>query len=557
MTQKFPRLFYLLLAALFVLNLIQASFTELIFDEAYYWYYAQNLDWGYFDHPPMVAFLIEVSSWFFDGELGVRFMSCVLSVGTYVVLWSAIDHPKKKDYVPHFFLLLFSMTLMNAYGFFTLPDTPLLFFTALFLLLYKKFLEKPDYWTTIALGLVMAALMYSKYHAVLVILFVFLSNINLVYNGKAWLAVVVALVCYVPHFMWLFEHDFVSIKYHLFERPNQAYSFEKFTLGYLLNLVAIFGLLFYWVYFALIKDKDSDKFSKALRFLTYGVVLFFFVSSFNRRVQTQWVIIISIPLAIIAFKHLIENAQSRKWMFRMGIASVLLMLYARAWLVHQPLLPLVYEAHGNKAWVADLDSKLGDATVVFENSYRRAPMYEFYTGKPSFSLNNAFYRKNQYSIDDSEERVRGKNIAMVSMYRKSGDFSYLNAKGTQFFGVFMDDFYSLRKLTCIAEKNAQKGSWDLKVYNPYPFDVALDSLNYVIAYTDAYKKVRGKIPINVKPKHPNKVFLKPRDTAYYEFQFPKSDKLENAGYFRIGLGYGNLIPGLNGTPIKIEDGSNL
>ena len=56
MSQKFPRLFFILLAVLFVLNLVQASITELIYDEAYYWYYAQNLSWGYFDHPSMVAF---------------------------------------------------------------------------------------------------------------------------------------------------------------------------------------------------------------------------------------------------------------------------------------------------------------------------------------------------------------------------------------------------------------------------------------------------------------------------------------------------------------------
>ncbi|MEC7264976.1 MAG: 4-amino-4-deoxy-L-arabinose transferase, partial [Bacteroidota bacterium] len=83
MSQKFPKLFLILLAILFVLNLIQASVTELIYDEAYYWYYAQNMAWGYFDHPPMVAFLIKLSSLFFKGELGVRFMSCVLSSGTY------------------------------------------------------------------------------------------------------------------------------------------------------------------------------------------------------------------------------------------------------------------------------------------------------------------------------------------------------------------------------------------------------------------------------------------------------------------------------------------
>ncbi|MCL6267556.1 ArnT family glycosyltransferase [Flagellimonas myxillae] len=558
MTQKFPRLFYLLLAILFLLNLIQAAFTELIYDEAYYWYYAQNLDWGYFDHPPMVAFLIRLSSFFFDGELGVRFMSCILSTGTYLLLWETVDHPKKKDYVVHFFLLIFSMVLVNVYGFLTLPDTPLLFFTALFLLLYKRFIKQPTIVLSLALGISMAALMYSKYHAVLVILFVLLSNIKLVFNRYAWLAVVVALLCYIPHFLWLFEHDFVSIKYHLFERPNQAYSFEKFTLGFFLNLIIVFGLLFYWVYLALIKNKETDKFSKAVKYLTYGVILFFFISSFNRRVQTQWIIVISIPMLIIAFNHLLENAQSRKWMYRMGLASLVILLYGRLWLVHQPLLPIVYETHGNKSWVEDVDSKAGDAMVIFENSYRRAPMYEFYSGKPSFSLNNCFYRKNQYSIDASEEIARGKKVVMFSQYRKSGDISYLSPKGTTFFGVFMDDFNSYRKLRCFAERSLEEtNNWNLKVHNPYPFDIPLDSLNYAVAYTDDYKKVIERVPIKVAPLNAMHKILKSKDTAYFQFQLPKPRKLEEPGYFRVGLGNKELIPGLNGIPIKLDDGTDL
>src|SRR5690606_28912474 len=166
MAQRFPRLFMVLLAAVLVLNLVQASITELIYDEAYYWYYAQNLAWGYFDHPPMVAFMIKLGSLFFSGELGVRLVSTLLSVGTYMILWLLVDQPGNKQYVPHFFLLVFSFTLMNAYGFLTLPDTPLLFFTALFLWLYKQFLKKPSLGTTLLLGVVMACLMYSKYHAV-------------------------------------------------------------------------------------------------------------------------------------------------------------------------------------------------------------------------------------------------------------------------------------------------------------------------------------------------------------------------------------------------------
>ncbi|WP_420320562.1 ArnT family glycosyltransferase [Flagellimonas sp.] len=551
MTQKFPRLFLILLAGLFVLNLVQSHFTELIFDEAYYWYYAQQLDWGYFDHPPMVAFLIKLSSLFFDGELGVRFMSCILSVATYVILWLLIDNPKKKDYVVHFFLLLFSMTLMNAYGFLTLPDTPLLFFTALFLWLYKRFLQHPSLLLSILLGVVMAALMYSKYHAVLVILFVFLSNFKLIGNGKAWLAVAVALVCYTPHFIWLYEHDFVSIKYHLFERPNQAYSFEKFTLGYFINLVAIFGLLFYWVYMSLLKAKSSDKFIKALKYLSFGVLIFFFISSFNRRVQTQWIIVISIPMAVLAFNHLLENAKSRKWMYRMGLVSLVVLLYARAWLVHQPLLPLLFETHGNKEWVKTLHSKAEGAPIVFENSYRSSPMYEFYSGEPTFSLNNHMYRKNQYSIDNSEERMRGKRILYVTKYRKSGDISYAYPDSTVFYGIFMDDFQSYRKLQCLVELSNDSTAHILKVYNPYAFDIPLDRLDYKVAYSNKYKQVKQLLPIKVKPLKEDQFILKPKDTAYYGIKLPEPT-MENPGYFRIGISENGLLPGLNGKPIKLD-----
>ncbi|MEC7770492.1 MAG: glycosyltransferase family 39 protein [Bacteroidota bacterium] len=551
MSQKFPRLFFILLAVLFALNLLQASFTELIYDEAYYWYYAQDMAWGYFDHPPMVAFLIKLSSLLFNGELGVRLMSTLLSAGTYVLLWLLIDNPKKKDYVVHFFLLVFSFTLMNAYGFLTLPDTALLFFTALFLWLYKCFLKDEGIITTIGLGLVMAALMYSKYHAVLVILFVFLSNYKLIFNKKAWLAVILAVMCYTPHFVWLYQNDFVSITFHLYERPNQAYKFDEFTLGFFLNNIVIIGLLFYWVYGAFFKFKTTDKFSKALIYLVYGILIFFFISSFNRRVQAQWTIAISIPLAIIAFNHLLQNASSRKWMYRIGLVSLVLLMYARAWMIYQPLFPMFFETHGNREWTEELKSKSGGIPVIFENSYRRSSMYEFYSGVPAISLNNFMYRKNQYSIDGSEERVRGEKVLYVSQYRKSGDISYMHMDSTVFHGIYIDDFQSYRKLECIVEKPETGIKHSLKVYNPYPFDIPLEQLKYTISYSNEHKQVKQMRSLKVENTAPQQSLLKSKDTISYNFELPLST-MENPSYFRIGISENNLPPGLNGKPIKIE-----
>lgn len=58
-------------ASWFLLSLLQAATTGLFDDEAYYWVYSQYLDWGYFDHPPMIAWLIKLGTSLFAGELGV------------------------------------------------------------------------------------------------------------------------------------------------------------------------------------------------------------------------------------------------------------------------------------------------------------------------------------------------------------------------------------------------------------------------------------------------------------------------------------------------------
>jgi len=549
MVSGIPKKFFYFLAALLAINIIQSNFTELIFDEAYYWYYSQNMAWGYFDHPPMVALLIKLSSFFFKGELGVRFMSCLLGLGTLLVLWLSVDHPKKNASIPQFFVLVFSMTLMNAYGFLTLPDTPLLFFTALFLLVYKKFIASATLPITLLLGVVMAALMYSKYHAVLVIVFVLLSNIKIIKNKYAWLAVGIALLCYSPHLYWLFEHDFVSIKYHIYERPNGAYNFSKYTLGFFVNLIAVFGFTFPLVYYILAKTKAKNLFTKALLFLTYGVLIFFFVSSFNRRIQTQWVILICIPLAIIVFDYMLSNKNSMKWIFRLGLLNSIIILYLRFGLVYQPLLfNKFYETHGNKNWVQQIKNKVGSTPVVFENSYRNAPMYAFYSGETSFSLNNVYYRKNQYSIDQSEDRFRHKKVLFVHKLRKEGTFHYTKTDGGVYYADFIDDFKPYRKLeTELLTFNKSKDLSQLAVYNPYTDSIPMRNLNFAVAYLDRYKKVKQLTSIPITTLNKKTSFLIPKDTTL--LQLPKLPLPNlNIAYVRIVISENKLYFGLNGKP---------
>ena len=552
---KQPRIFYFLAGILFLLNLVQAYFTELIYDEAYYWYYAQDLAWGYFDHPPMVAFLISISDLFFNGELGVRFMSCLLSFGTLFLVWDCMDETRKNDYIPHFFLLYFSITLLNAYGFFTLPDTPLLFFLAFFLWTYKRFLDQPGILYAVILGIIMACLMYSKYHAALIIIFVILSNTALLKNKYAWLALITSLIFYLPHLIWLYDNEFVSIVYHIFERPNRAYEFGDFTLGFFVNLLVLFGLTFPWIYRSLLKAPTKDLFEKSLKYIVYGFIIFFFISSFSRRIQTQWLIAISIPLLIITFKFLIEDGLTRKWILRLAVINGILLLYLRLGLAYAPLFPVHYESHGNKAWVKDLTDQIGDTTVVFENSYRRASMFQFYSGNDAYSLNNIWYRQNQYAIDQSEEKIQNRDVLFVSKFLKKGDLYYTDSNDRKMYGNFIWDFSSFRKLQCImppikGSENPKK--WSFKLYNPYNKDVPIKELSFAIGFLNKYKQLLKRAPINVIQNADRANILKAGDSIEFEFDLELPEDIKPA-FIKISISDYGLPYGLNGNNVKLVD----
>lgn len=541
-----PRPLILLLGGLLLINLLQAFSTELLYDEAYYWYYSLTPAWGYFDHPPMVAWMIALGTGIFPGELGVRLISCLLGTGTLLLIWDLVDHPQKKEHVRTFFVWVLSMTLLHAYGFLSLPDTPLLFFTALLLWLYRRFLDHPGAGMALLLGLCMAALMYSKYHAALVILLVVLSNLRLLRNGYAWLALAVSLACYLPHLYWLYDNDFVSVKFHLFERPNQPYGFSKFTLGFLLNLIVLFGLTFPWVYPALLRYKPRNLTERAMVFLIYGFLVFFFVSSFQRRVQTQWLVVICVPMGVIIAQSLMSEPGLRKWIWRMGLLNLAVLAWLRVGLVFKPVFPGTFETHGNKMWVGNLKELSGGIPVVFENSYRRASMYQFYSGIPSISVNNAHYRKNQYSIDGSEALVQGKKVFYVFKGRSGSPWYYLDKDGNRNYGRFIDPFTSCRRLEAGITGEFSlppPGKAPFWIHNPYAGAVPLSELRFGVAYLDAFKRLIEVRPI---PMEPLPGELAPGDSLRFEVALPLPRDPDPA-YARAVISEHGLPWGLNGS----------
>ena len=72
------------------INLLQAALTGLYPDEAYYWVYSRHLQWGYFDHPPMVALMVKFGELFNHGHLFTRLGTVLFSAGAVFFLFKAL-----------------------------------------------------------------------------------------------------------------------------------------------------------------------------------------------------------------------------------------------------------------------------------------------------------------------------------------------------------------------------------------------------------------------------------------------------------------------------------
>lgn len=122
------QLFAAAVGLLIALRFVTAAVVPLARDESYYWLWSRHLAWGYFDHPPAVAFLIRAGTALLgDTELGVRLAGLVLSVFASLCVWrtASLLLGGKEDGARA--TLFFNLTVMvTAQTVITGPDAPAL-----------------------------------------------------------------------------------------------------------------------------------------------------------------------------------------------------------------------------------------------------------------------------------------------------------------------------------------------------------------------------------------------------------------------------------------------
>lgn len=482
------KLLFLLLIGWWILNLVQGAFMELTDDEAYYWSWVfcrgtkdVGLEWGYFDHPPLVALGVWLSS-FLPGTLGVRFFVLLMQPLSLLLFWDLVKptKPTYKDALTYA-AICFAMPVLQLYGLLSLPDAYLLFSTALFLWMFNR-IER--LWTyAIGLGIAIALLGYSKYHGALVVLFVVLANPRCLKSKSFYAAVFLALLLYLPHLYWQYTHGWPSFQYHLMGRNRRFEWMDIFT--YILSFLLIFNPFFNYHFFqGLRKEKDDpyrDEEENMLcipstnRWMAIGFFTFFALSSLRGHVQAQWVLPVAFALIWALFDYTQSSEKAQRFVMRIAAVSAVLFILVRIMVIWNPF-HFKGEIWNNKEDYTSLATIANGRPVLFTHNYTASAKYTFYTGQPSYTSAVYWNRESQWQYSDLDDIFLGQDILVSDGDRNNAKVLTLPSS-EKFFYQEINNFHPLRRLEIVAQRipDSVHVTYKMAIQNPYPYDILPDT----------------------------------------------------------------------------------
>ncbi len=398
-----------------VASMLVAGIFPLTDDEALYYVYGLHLDWGFHDHPPMVALFTALGN-IFRTELAVR-LGAVLSSTAALWIGSVIVKERKGNLMA-FHLGWWMIPLLHLYSIIITPDVPLLFFTMLLWLVLHRWQQSDNDRLSLWLIPILAALMYSKYHAALLI-FLSLMLWRRFWKPLPIIAALLALVLFFPHLWWQYTHDFDTFRYHFVDRGG-IFEWE--------NLLAFVGaqvVLFHPYLWVLLfhRAKARDAWQQLHWRVVVGLLLFFTLMTLRGRAEAHWAAAAAFSLLfLISEMPGLNMRQLRRW----AVPTIAVLLLIRVPLFFDS--PLKLHAFKERELMLDLHEKAEDAPVCFMNSYQRPSLYRFHTGKVAHSINNMWGGLSQYQLWHFDTALVNQPFLWMASYDKP-DFDTLTLAG--------------------------------------------------------------------------------------------------------------------------------
>jgi len=426
---KEHRSFLLFISFVAVLRLLVSPYVGLGVDEAHYVLYALNLDWSYFDHPPLVGWVQYLfTSLFGLNEFGARVSAVLIgflsSLFLYKLLYQ-IDNSANKTFIG--VLALYASFIFNALFLMLMPDTLLFLFIIPIIFSVIKLESNSSLKNWIILGALLGLAGLSKYTAILfvvpIVLYVFIKKrYELFYNPKIIYTIMIALVIISPVIFWNIQHNWISFTYQSSHVVGNNYIHWG---GFFKSLAAQLGaynpflvpLAFYGLYRAFRSSNDT-LFLTALFGLT--LIIFFTYASLYKTALPHWSALFYMLFIPIGSYYIFEK--SKKYLIFAIVFGLLLSTIAYAELVFKFIPQPDYKSLHRDIYGWDTIMKRANAVlkeqhgdVLAVTNWTLASRAMFYDHKYDSKVYLIDKRKDQFDLWQENNEI-GKNLLFINTH---------------------------------------------------------------------------------------------------------------------------------------------
>ena len=426
-----------LILAVTLLRLLMAAVLPLLPQEAYYWSWSRELDWSYFDHPPLVAYAIALSTALAGQTVfGIKLAAVAWSVG-WNLLWARLV----LDMFGSRRLAFWAVAVLNlcllylSMGVTSTPDGPLLFgwIGTIWAVWRVSTTGKARWW--LAAGAFAGLAMLGKYAAVLllpvVLLYLALSpqQRHWLRRPQPYLAMLVAAAIFAPVIIWNAGHGWASFAFQGSQRVGQMGGFKPHFFLVLVGtqLLLVTPYLLAMCLTALRRGAQAwrtlamDDRTRLLWLSAAVPLVLFTLVSFRSHAKPNWLAPAYWSLIILGVRHLLAGGAPR---WRVGLASSAAIALLALGISLAPPLPLLRGADSWSGWheaaqrVAQeqrlLESE-GQRSFVFSPNYKISSLLRFHLpGQPRTYAQDIYgARALQFDHGPAPQDLRGATGLLV------------------------------------------------------------------------------------------------------------------------------------------------
>jgi len=287
-------------------------------DEAFFYWWGVYPDWGYYDHPPMVGWLIWLMRQLFgEATWAIRLPVVLLPLALGGLLWWALK-PLDRERAT-WAVLLFWLAPINWLNSLITTDTPLIFWSVLSVALLLRAEQRPAFDGRAAAlyalsGVAIGCAFLSKYFSVVLGL-AYLVYFAL-YRRERWTGLLLIVLCALPgpliNLWWNMGHGWSNIMFNAINRnQDAAFAWSK-PLGYLGMLAYLLTPALLWLGWkhrtAL---RDAARRQRLVALLIVVPLLFFALLSGKKTVGLHWVLAFY-PFVFVLFAYALPQATLKR-----------------------------------------------------------------------------------------------------------------------------------------------------------------------------------------------------------------------------------------------------